>query len=79
MELDIRISQATVDIAVIEQRLQQADPACVLDLDPANGHLRVSTCASPDEVLQALVASGHPVSAKDVTQVPSVCCGGCSG
>lgn len=79
MELDIRIPQTPVDVAGIERLLLDADPACLVDLDPATGRLRVSTCASRDEVALVLSAAGHPVAAGDIAIVPSVCCGGCSG
>ncbi|MBO9716189.1 MAG: hypothetical protein J7507_05115 [Pseudoxanthomonas sp.] len=80
MELDIRLPpQPPVDIARIERLLLDSDPAGVVDLDPATGHLRVSTCAERDEVASVLSAAGHPVQIADISIVPSVCCGGCSG
>jgi hypothetical protein len=79
MELDIRLPPQPVDIDRIVRLLLESDPAGVVDLDPATGHLRVSTCAGPDEVALVLFAAGHPVETADIAIVPSVCCGGCSG
>ncbi|WP_372018063.1 hypothetical protein [Pseudoxanthomonas sp. 10H] len=79
MELDIRLPARQVDVERIERQLLDCDPAGVVDLAPATGHLRVSTCAAPDEVARILSDSGHPVAASDISIVPSVCCGGCSG
>jgi hypothetical protein len=79
MELDIRLPAQSVDLGRIERLLLDSDPAGIVDIDPATGHLRVSTCAGPDEVAQVLRTAGHPVEASAITIVPSVCCGGCSG
>lgn len=79
MELDIRLGRGPVDMDGIERLMLDTDPASVVDVDPATGHLRVSTCADHDEVLLVLFAAGCPVTAQDIAIVPSVCCGGCSG
>lgn len=79
MELDIRVDASRIDLDRIDRSLQDSDPAAVVDLDPSTGHLRVSTCASPDEVRSILAAAGVPVPQEAVDIVPSVCCGGCSG
>lgn len=79
MELDIILRNRPVDVGHIERLLLEADPAGVVDLDAATGHLRISTCAARDEVALVLLAAGHPVEAADIVIVPSVCCGGCSG
>lgn len=79
MELDIPLPSQRVDLERIERLLLESDPAGVVDLDPATGHLRVSTCAGRDEVALVLLAAGHPVEPADINIVPSVCCGGCSG
>ena len=79
MELDIRLPAHGLDIHRIERQLLDIDPAGIVDIDPANGHLRVSSCASRDEVARILGQAGHPVAPAAVSIVPSVCCGGCSG
>ncbi|KAF1692092.1 hypothetical protein MNQ95_04465 [Pseudoxanthomonas daejeonensis] len=79
MELDIILRTGPVDVGHIERLLLEADPAGVVDLDAASGHLRISTCAARDEVAAILAAAGHPVEVPDIVIVPSVCCGGCSG
>ncbi|RRN59068.1 hypothetical protein EIM48_03240 [Pseudoxanthomonas sp. SGNA-20] len=79
MELDIRIDPTRVDLARIEQALLESDPAALVDLDPASGHLRVATYAGTAEVGAILAAAGVPVPQQAIHIVPSVCCGGCSG
>lgn len=79
MQLDIPLQGRQVDVTRIEQCLLEADPAVVVDRDPATGHLRISTCAGRDEVAALLRATGLAVEEGDIAIVPSVCCGGCSG
>ena len=79
MELDIRVDASRIDLARIRSALLDSDPAAVADLDPATGHLRVATCAGPDEVRAILAGAGVPLPQEAIGIVPSVCCGGCSG
>lgn len=79
MQFDIPLHGREPDLAGIERRLLEADPACLVDRDPATGHLRVSTCAGREEVAMVLQAFGLAIRTADIAIVPSVCCGGCSG
>ena len=79
MELDIRVEAARIELARIRRSLLESDPAALVDLDPATGHLRVATCASPAEVRTILATAGVPLPQEAIGIVPSVCCGGCSG
>lgn len=77
MEFKIRIDHPGLD--AIERRVLDVDPAAMVDLDAADGRVRVSTCVQPFELAMALAAAGHPVAVADIEQLPSVCCGGCGG
>ncbi|KAF1684916.1 hypothetical protein B1992_13875 [Pseudoxanthomonas broegbernensis] len=77
MEFKIRIGNPRID--GIEHHLLQLDPAGLVDVDAADGRVRIATCAQPFELAMILAAAGHPVAVSDIELMPSVCCGGCSG
>jgi hypothetical protein len=79
MEFSFRTTGAAIDLAALERRLVAIDPAAVLDLDESGQTLRVATTATCDELLACLRAAGMEADAGDLDQLPSVCCGGCSG
>lgn len=79
MEVRIERPGPEVDPGLLEARLQDVDPAAVLDFEAASGALRVSTVMTTQELLQALRAAGLAIAAGDLIHLPSVCCGGCSG
>lgn len=78
MEFHIRLAGAKPDLDAIEQCLHAVDPAGVIDIDEA-GHLRVATAMNADALVVLVRQAGLAVNAAQVTQVPSTCCGGCSG
>lgn len=78
MEFHIRLAGVKPDLDAIEQRLHAVDPAGVVDIDEL-GHLRVATAINPDALLVLMRQADLAVVAGQVTQVPSTCCGGCSG
>lgn len=79
MEFHIMLSDPSPDTDVIAQAIQAVDPSALVDIDPASHAVRIA--ASIDAIgLVALVSqAGYPLSLQQVTQVPSICCGGCSG
>lgn len=79
MEYVIRLAEAPTDLASIEHRLLDLDPAALLDRDAATGVLRCSTSATALELLHALADAGYRVMPNAIERLPSVCCGGCSG
>ena len=79
MEFSLRTTGATPDLAAIERRLVMLDPAALLDLDASGRTVRISTAATGDELLACLRSAGLAAGADDLVQLPSVCCGGCSG
>ncbi|WP_374012926.1 hypothetical protein [Pseudoxanthomonas koreensis] len=77
--MEFKISIEHPQLQDIEQRLLDIDPAGLVDVDTADGRVRVSTCIQPFELAMTLAAAGHPVAVADIELQPSVCCGGCSG
>ena len=79
MEFALRSTGAAADVAAIERQLLALDPAALVDVDANGGTLRISTAATGDELLACLRTMGMAADAADLVQLPSVCCGGCSG
>lgn len=77
MEFRIRLAADTPDMVAIDDALRQADPAAIVDVDPAGGALRATVWMSGDELATVLAQAGYPPS--EVQQLASVCCGDCSG
>lgn len=76
MQYRIEGSAVQADLAVLRRGLDEADPAALLDVDPGNGQMRISTLMDAAELLALLKGSGAAVHADDLQQVPSQCCGG---
>lgn len=66
-------------IGTIETAIRAVDPAALVDLDPSGRTLRVAASVDVAELVALLGQAGCPVALDQVTQVPSICCGGCSG
>lgn len=79
MEFQITLGQHGPDLAAIQRILVAADPAAVMDQDPAGGQLRVATVLDGQALLMALHRAGWPVDPSQLQPVPSNCCGGCGG
>ena len=72
-------TDTTPDLAAIGQAIAALDPAMLLDLDASGRTLRLSTCATRDELLACLDAAGVADADRGLVQLPSECCGGCGG
>ena len=71
---------AVPDLDLIETLLLDTDPAAIADLDRhAAPLLRVSTSLPRTELRALLQHAGYLVPADRIVQLPSICCGGCSG
>lgn len=79
MKFNIRTNGRPVDLASVEQALLAADPAAMIDLDGLNNVLRVSTYLDSAGLHGVCADAGFSVPLNDVEQLPSECCGGCSG
>lgn len=78
MEFHISLVGPKPDLDAIEQSLRAVDPAGVIDIDEA-GRLRVAAAVNADELVALVRQAGVVVVPAQVTQLPSTCCGGCSG
>jgi hypothetical protein len=65
--------------AALEAMLESEDAAAVSELDRSQHVWRVSTSLAAGELLALLERLGCRVAPSRVKQLPSVCCGGCSG
>ncbi len=77
MEFHITMRMPSPDIVAIDDAVRAADPAALVDLDGTI--LRVATSLRSSELTSAIAAAGYPLDTDQVTQLPSICCGGCSG
>lgn len=68
-----QIAQAVGDAVAAE------DPAALVDIDLAGHMLRVATCLDAALLAGLISRAGFPLAVTQVTQLPSICCGGCSG
>ena len=79
MEFHVKLGGTQADLRAIEAAVLAADPAALVDLEASGNVLRIAGAFTALEVNLLLGQSGHPVSPAQVEQLPSVCCGGCSG
>lgn len=79
MEFHIRVPGALSDIGVIENAVRTVDASALVDIDPARPAVRIAASVDLDQLVSVLRQAGYPVTRDDVTQLPSTCCGGCSG
>lgn len=66
-------------VDVIAQAIDAVDPASIVDLDPVGGALRISTAVGEAELASIIFQAGYALSPGQLEQLPSQCCGGCSG
>lgn len=77
MEFRIRLAADAPDMVAIDDALREADPAAIVDLDPAGHALRATVWMSGGELAAVLTQAGYPPA--EVEQLASLCCGDCSG
>ena len=79
MEFHVTMSEWSSDVSDIETAIREIDPSAQVDLDSSGRTLRVAAAVGASELVQLINGAGHPVTLQQVAQVPSTCCGGCSG
>ncbi|WP_166206081.1 hypothetical protein [Cognatiluteimonas telluris] len=79
MEFHITLHGRAPDPLVLEDAIRAVDPAALLDVDPASPTLRVATSLDARQLIALVGEAGYPITPQQVTQLPSICCGGCSG
>jgi hypothetical protein len=79
MEFKIEITGPAPDPRVIEDAIRAVDPAALVDIDPDGQALRVAALVGTHELVELITQAGYRVDSAQVRQLPSTCCGGCSG
>ena len=79
MQFHVHLSGARPDLRAVENAVLEADPAALVDLDEQADTLRIAGTFSAVDVVALMAQAGCPVAPRQVEQLPSICCGGCSG
>lgn len=79
MEFHIRTNAPFLDPGAIDAAIRAVDPSALVDIDPASHALRVAASIDAAQLVALIRRAGYPVTPDQVEQVPSICCGGCSG
>lgn len=79
MEFHIGVAGTMPDVGAVEDAIFAVDQAAIVDIDPMGQTLRISAAVTAVELTDLMRQAGYPVSVEDVVQLPSICCGGCSG
>jgi hypothetical protein len=79
MEYAIPVRQGLPEPEALESALHAVDPAAVVDRDPASGALRVASVVGIGELAELVTNAGCDIAPAQITRIPSICCGGCSG
>jgi hypothetical protein len=79
MEFHVEFSGPAPDANRIEDAIRAVDPSVLADIDPASSTLRIATSVGARALIELLGSAGHPVLPEQIRQLPSICCGGCSG
>lgn len=79
MEFHIMLTAPSPDIDAIERAIHAVDPSASVDIDPASHAVRIAASIDAIQLVALVGQAGYPLSPQQVTQLPSICCGGCSG
>lgn len=79
MEFHIALAEVSPAPEVVQDAFFDVDPTAVVDLDMSGLVMRISASATTTDVVDVLQRVGWQVTAAQVVQLPSICCGGCSG
>jgi len=79
MEFHVKLSEPLPEADRLAALVEAQDPSAITELDDALHIWRVSTTLRSGELVELLERAGCPTSLTQVTLLPSVCCGGCSG
>lgn len=79
MEFHITMVVSPADIGAIEDAILAMDPSALVDIAPSGHALRVATSIDVEQLLASMGQAGFAVARHQVAQLPTICCGGCSG
>ncbi len=66
-------------LEAVRTMIEQVDPSAVLDIDASGCLLRIAAAIDVAQLEHLLDRAGYPTTPAQVRQLPSICCGGCSG
>jgi hypothetical protein len=79
MEFHIALTDACPGPNVIQDVMFDVDPNAVVDLDMRGLVMRISSYVTVGDLIEVLRRTGRTVAPEQVAQLPTICCGGCSG
>ena len=79
MEFHIEMADPSAALGFIENALRDVDPMSVVDIDSSGKIIRVSAALTAVQLIELIRDAGHTLAPRQVVQLPSICCGGCSG
>lgn len=79
MEFHITLASRMPDLDAIETAICSFDPSAVVDIDASGQLLRVAAALDQDQLIALMGQAAFQVDPHQIHQVPSTCCGGCSG
>jgi hypothetical protein len=79
MEYAFELPCAMPDLSPLDRAIAGLDPAALVDVDASGRTLRMATVLTRDELLSCMREAGLAAEPSRLRQLPSVCCGGCSG
>lgn len=79
MEFHVQVTDVAPDMEKILDAIHQIDPSAVMDIDVSGQVLRIAAALELPELQALLGHAGYHVLKEQVRQLPSICCGGCSG
>jgi hypothetical protein len=79
MEYHVDWLAGASSLADVEGAILDADPAAIVDLDASGHTLRVSGALATVELKAVLQGAGYAVTDRQITALPTYCCGDCAG
>jgi len=79
MEFHIAITGARPELEAVEDAMFDVDSNALVDLDPSGSTLRISSFVTIEDLVDIMRRTGWTVAPEQVVQLPTICCGGCSG
>lgn len=79
MEFHIALTDGCPGPDVIQDVMFDVDPNTVVDLDMSGLVMRISSYVTVTDLIEVLRRTGWAVAPEQVVQLPTICCGGCSG
>lgn len=79
MEFQIALTAASPTPEVVQNAMYDVDSSALVDLDMSGLIMRISSWVPVSDLITVLQRTGWTVKSEQIAQLPSICCGGCSG